>query len=155
RLQTYLHHSGIRQVVLVGKSPLEFTGVWLSRLEGPEQVEAACLRHLSTAGTVETAVVANPADGAQQMAPLAPYLTATKRAALLLCNRGGTNVPGVVQRATRHRALADLDALILLADLKAIPVWQRPNPIPGDKDKVIDMEPLTPTGEQPFTYAIG
>ena len=29
------------------------------------------------------------------------------------------------------------------------------NPIPKDKDQLIEMEPLTPTGEMPFSYAVG
>jgi hypothetical protein len=32
---------------------------------------------------------------------------------------------------------------------------QRPNPIPDGKDPMIEMEPLTPLGNEPFTFATG
>ena len=48
-----------------------------------------------------------------------------------------------------------VDNLILVGNLAAIPVLQRPNPIPADKDAEIEMEPLTPMGNQPFTFATG
>ena len=32
---------------------------------------------------------------------------------------------------------------------------RRPNPIPDSKDPYIEMEPLTPTGHQPFSFATG
>jgi hypothetical protein len=60
-----------------------------------------------------------------------------------------------MERAQRHDALRQVDVLLYLANLKAIPVWRRPNPIPGDKDQQIEMEPLTPSGNQPFTFSVG
>lgn len=120
------------------------------RLSNAAEVETAALR---TLGQTTHAVLVNPSDAA--MAPLGPWLAGTQRAALLLTNTTGTDVPQVVRRAERKRALRQLDTLTLLADLKSIPVWQRPNPIPGDKDVVIDLEPLTPVAEDPFSYAIG
>src|SRR5262249_9437371 len=61
----------------------------------------------------------------------------------------------VVALAGRQSALRHLDTLVLLGNLRSIPMLQRPNPIPGDKDKEIDMEPLTPRLGEPFSYAIG
>jgi hypothetical protein len=34
-------------------------------------------------------------------------------------------------------------------------MMHRPNPIPKDRDRVIEMEPLTPSGERPFSFAVG
>ena len=40
-----------------------------------------------------------------------------------------------------------------MAALKAIPTEKRPNPIMG-KDEFIEMEPLTPKGEEAFSFAV-
>jgi len=34
-------------------------------------------------------------------------------------------------------------------------VRRRPNPVPGGKDEYIEMEPLTPDGDEPFSFATG
>jgi hypothetical protein len=61
----------------------------------------------------------------------------------------------VVQAAQKHRALRRVENLILVANLDAIPMERRPNPIADGKDPYIEMEPLTPTGFAPFTFATG
>jgi hypothetical protein len=148
-------HERPREVVAAGQYPrlrkalpraTKFTALFHARL-----VEAAYVELLDRP---ETAVITNPADGGA-MSVLAPWLAASKQAALLFTGAKGDDVPAVLDRAQRKRALRKLDALILLADQKAIPTLARPNPIPADKDKVIDMEPLTPTGNEPYTYAVG
>jgi hypothetical protein len=106
---------------------------------------------------VQALVIANPADnrpGWGDMSALAPWIAVEKHAALLLTNDQGSNVETIVQAALRHEALLRADAAILVANLKAIPVERRPNPTPG-KDQFIEMEPLTPTGAQPFSFAVG
>src|SRR5207245_1768526 len=60
----------------------------------------------------------------------------------------------LVERALKRASLRRAEALILVADLKAIPPERRPNPVPG-KDTFIEMEPLTPTGSEPFSFATG
>lgn len=105
---------------------------------------------------VTTAVVTNPYDTsaeAGRLSALAPWLAASKRATLLFTNKAGDNAATVVERANKPHPR--LDTLILLANHKAIPVWQRPNPIPEDRDKSIELEPLAPRGKEPFSYAIG
>jgi hypothetical protein len=138
RLGRFVRDNGIREVVR------------------PPDLDAAIARRLSSRKDVSTAVIANPGDTSPEtggMSAFAPWLAASKGALLLLTNARGDNVQRIVEAAAREHP--HLDTLLLAANLKAIPVWQRPNPIPGDKDPTIDLEPLTPTGTDPFSYAIG
>jgi hypothetical protein len=133
-------------------------GVKVRRLADEDAVAAAYLGHLARRGPVRTLVVANPADQANKlggMSALAPWLALQKRAALLLTNDEGTDVAELVGRALKNHQLLRAEHLVLAADLKAIPMERRPNPIPGDKDPYIEMEPLTPTGTEPFSFATG
>src|SRR5262249_54096413 len=84
----------------------------------------------------------------------APWIALQRRAPLLLTNAAGTNVAALVEETLTNPGLARADTLILVADLKGIPMEQRPNPIAG-KDAYIEMEPLTPSGTEPFTFATG
>jgi hypothetical protein len=130
----------------------------LVKLADAEAVASARLRVLTRQGSIETIIVANPEDtgeGMGRMSVLAPWLAVQKRAALLLTNKEGKNVDEVVKCGLRHPALREADALLLIANLQAIPVVQRPNPIPTDKDPIIEMEPLTPRGNDPFSFATG
>ena len=109
-------------------------------------------------GTIRAAVVANPCDaqaGPGPVSVLAPWVAVQKKAPLLLTAADGTNAAVLVETACRKIALQNVEALLLVADLKAIPMEQRPNPISTDKDERIEMEPLTPAGSRPFSYAIG
>lgn len=119
---------------------------------------AVCYRRLQgKQGPIRTLVVANPADtrkGLGSMSLLAPWLAVQRRAALLLTNDQGDNTASLVQRAVQEPALQQADVLLLAADLRAIPMERRPNPAAG-KDEFIEMEPLTPTGAEPFTFATG
>ena len=78
-----------------------------------------------------------------------------RRAPLLLTNAKGDNAADPVNAATKKRDLRRVDNVLFVADLKAIPMEERANPIPDGKDPTIDMEPLTPTGEDPFSFATG
>src|SRR6185369_12004363 len=78
-----------------------------------------------------------------------------REAALIVTNKEGTNVDGLVSAAIKTKELRKADTAILAADLEAIPVVKRKNPIPADKDEFIEMEPLTPTGTEPFTFSVG
>lgn len=120
-------------------------------------VADATERALRKKGPITALVVANPADargGRGAMSRLAPWIAAQKRAPLLLTNPTGDNVAPLVREAMKRPALRDADALILVANPEAIPVEKRPNPVEG-KDTVIEMEPLTPTDAEPFTFATG
>jgi hypothetical protein len=150
-----------RRVFVIGKADKlskDFKGVEVVHLSGESAVASAYQKQLRQGGRIVNAVVANPADCGENLggtSALAPWIALRKRAALLLTNPQGTNVEEVVERATRREALRHVDSLLLVANLRAIPMPHRPNPIPGDKDPHIDMEPLTPTGQQPFTYSMG
>jgi hypothetical protein len=128
------------------------------QLADADAVAAAHVRHLVKHGRVETLVVANPndfRDNPQAMSPLAPWVALQKRAPLLLTNEAGDNAAEVVKAATRQDALKRVENVIFVADLSAVPLVRRPNPIKGDKDELIEMEPLTPQGTEPFTFAVG
>ncbi|HEY7330422.1 MAG TPA: C25 family cysteine peptidase [Gemmataceae bacterium] len=150
-----------RRVHLIGKAEKladRLPGIEQIRLANESAVAAAYQQRLACKGRIETVVFANPGDTRGElggMSALAPWIAPRRNAALLLTNAEGLNVAEVMERAQRRELMRHVDALLFLANLKAIPVWHRPNPIPGDKDQQIEMEPLTPDGNQPFTYAAG
>jgi hypothetical protein len=148
-----------REVFLTGAATvrLEAPGRKVRKLPTAGAVQAACVRRLAARGRVDRAVVVNPADtgkGLGGMSALGPWL-ATRKQAVLLCSGAGTDVAHIVKEASNRRHLSRLDTLILLANLKAIAMQQRPNPIPADRDKQIELEPLTPSKGEPFSYAVG
>jgi hypothetical protein len=126
-------------------------------LESEAAVTDAYLHEQRKQGPIATLVLANPADaekGFGNVSCLAPWVALQRQAALLFSNDTGSDATQVVARALARAELAEANALILLADLKALPMEQRPNPVPG-KDAVIEMEPLTPAGSEPCTLATG
>jgi hypothetical protein len=126
-------------------------------LPDEEAVAALALRHLPCTSPVQALVVANPADAKKELAGmsvLAPLLAIQHHGALLLTNERGDNTASVVRDALKSPRLRAADNLLLAADLTAIPLERRPNPVPG-KDTFIEMEPLTPTGTEPFSFATG
>ncbi|MCS6850687.1 MAG: C25 family cysteine peptidase [Gemmataceae bacterium] len=132
-------------------------GVVVHRLADDEAVAQAHRRQLAGQGPISTLVVANPADsrhGHAAMASLAPWIALQRRAALVLTDDDGSDCAARVQRAVGQPSLSKVDSLFLVADLQAIPMEQRPNPVPG-KDAFIDMEPLTPPSVEPVTFATG
>jgi hypothetical protein len=132
-------------------------GISVVALPGEHEVGEQYLDFQRRNGPIQTLVVANPADGRdgrEGMSALAPWIALQKRAALLLTNDAGNNTRALVDRAVRQSALRHADSLILVADLHAIPPERRPNPIPG-KDPFIEMEPMTPSGSEPFSFATG
>jgi hypothetical protein len=150
-----------REVFVAGSAGPIYKGpepVRVVRLADEAAVAACYLRYQRMRGPIHTLVVANPGDtrkGLGRMSCLAPWVVLQRRAALLLTNEDGTDVDEVVRAALKNPKLAAADNLILLADLQAVPIHRRPNPIPADKDPTIELEPLTPTGTEPFTFATG
>lgn len=119
-------------------------------------VFSAGLKH--HAKPIRTVVVANPADarlGGMGMSTLTPWIALQRGCPLLLTSDDGTNVEELVENVVLLSALKNVDNLVLAGDLHAIPMLRRPNPLPGGKDAFIEMEPLTPAGSQPFSYAVG
>ncbi len=146
-----------QEIYVVGTAHIHAPGVRLVRLADEEAVSASCLRHTLARGPVHMLLVANPADarkGMGTMSCLAPWLAAQRRAVLLLTNDEGDNTPSLVAQALKTPRLRAVDNLLLLADLRAIPMEHRPNPIEG-KDAYIEMEPMTPAGTEPFSFATG
>ncbi len=133
-------------------------GVQLTSLKRERDVTLAHRRALAGKGPIHVAVVANPADQRKDspgMSALAPWLALQRRAALVLVDRDGGNVEAAVTEAVRSAELGRVDTLMLAADLEAIPVRKRKNPVPSDKDEAIEMEPMTPTGTEPFSFSVG
>jgi hypothetical protein len=123
-----------------------------------ESIFEASLDALASGKPIATLIVANPADGKEDsggMAVLAPWIAGQKRAALLLTNDAGENVEDRVHALVRDRRLREVENVLLVGGLDAIPVKRRPNPIPDGKDAAIEMEPLTPADNDPYTFAVG
>ncbi len=128
------------------------------KLADEAAVAAAHIKQLAKLGPIETVVVANPfdvTDDTPGMSTLAPSIAVRHRAALLLTDQCGSNVESLVRAKTQQEPLTKVESIIFVANLVSIPMEQRPNPIPADKDSVIEMEPLTPTGADPYTFAVG
>lgn len=133
-------------------------GIKIERLADEKSVVDCYVHALNKDGPIETLVIANPADtrpGLGGMSTLAPWIAVQRRAALVLTDEAGGNVRESVGQAMKRPELARADNLVLAANLEAIPMERRPNPIEGGKDAHIEMEPLTPSGDEPFSFATG
>jgi hypothetical protein len=117
---------------------------------------AHCL-HLKQQGVIENLVVANPLDGhkgGKAMSTLGPWIAIQHHAALLLTNENGDNAGQLVRDLLRFPDFRRMESMILVGDPNAIPLEKRPNPVAG-KDQFIEMEPMTPSGMEPFTLSTG
>ncbi len=129
----------------------------LVKLTEEAAVAGAARKAQGADGALSGLVLANPEDARQEMgtmSTLAPWVALRARAALVLTGPRGDDSSAVVQAALADPALARADSLLIVAGLKAIPTEKRPNPVAG-KDEFIDMEPMTPKGEEPFSFAVG
>ena len=134
------------------------TEAHITHLKTENEVAALHQRQLAEKGTIHNIIVVNPFDSKDDktgMSVLASWMALTRGAALVLTNKDGTNVDELVSEAVKTKALRRADTVILAADLEAIPVVKRKNPIPADKDELIEMEPLTPMGSAPFSFSVG
>jgi hypothetical protein len=121
-------------------------------------VSDACRHELAKRGPITNLVVANPDDlyeGRGGMSSLAPWLALRHNAPLLLTDPAGDDVEAVVGTALAHNECRAADSVLIAANRRAVPMAVRPNPIPGDKDPLIELEPLTPEGAEPFSFAVG
>lgn len=158
RLLDVWHTKTVYAVAETSSLCKKLTGMKVYRLADEQAVAASYLRHLVKKRTVRNLVIANPTDVARPasaLSSLAPWIASQRHAWLLLTNAAGDNVAELVQAASKRPELKHVDNLILVADLQAIPMERRPNPIADGKDPYIEMEPLTPQGLEPFTYAVG
>jgi hypothetical protein len=136
----------------------DLPGVKLIALASEGAVADACRRELARRGPIATLVVANPDDlyeGRGGMSSLAPWLALRHNAPLLLTEPAGDDVEAVVGAALAHKECRAADSVLIAANRQAVPMGVRPNPIPGDKDPLIELEPLTPEGAEPFSFAVG
>jgi hypothetical protein len=151
---------GYEKVYAIGKAVPACRKHWpkvVTPLTDNKAVMRTYVQALRTSGPVRNLVVANPEDikpGKGRLSTLAPWVAMQKHAVLVLTNEEGSNVAEAVEAATRLPGLGQIDTLIIVANLRAIPMEKRPNPAPG-KDTEISLEPLTPTGSALFSYAIG
>jgi hypothetical protein len=157
-IKRHLTEWGAREVFAVGgAAKLDLSDVRSVPLADEAAVSQAYLRQQLKAGAIRNLVVANPADvgeGKGGLSTLAPWVALQRRAALLLTDEAGDDAAERVRAALKDPDLREADALLLVADLKAIPMERRANPAVG-KDQEIRMEPLTPQGAAPFTFATG
>ncbi len=161
RLAARLKAWETREVLVAGKPDRLTLPRGLKRLDLPTEAEVAAehlkrLRGQGPPSALAALVLANPADPGDKggMSALAPWVALRTRGVLLLTNDAGDNANTIVRDALNIHALRRVDALVLAAHPRAIPVDRRPNPIEG-KDPFIEMEPMTPTGEEPFSFATG
>jgi hypothetical protein len=140
---------GSHEAVIVG-DPIE--GLPAQLLPDESAVHSAIRTARVGGRALDTIVVANPADSG--LAELAPWVAASRGAALVLSDDSGDDVDAAVRRALAEPGLAQVENLVILARPGAIATGRRSNPVPG-KDAFIESEPLTPTGDDPFTFATG
>jgi hypothetical protein len=127
------------------------------RLKDEAAVQASYVRHLLRQGRIEALVVANPYDqagGKGAMSTLAPWIALQKRGMLLLTKPEGDNVRSLVEEAVKRPGLTAVDALVLAGHPSALPAEKRDNPLAG-KDDFVEAEPLTPSGDEPGSFATG
>jgi hypothetical protein len=157
-LKKALRSWGTRKVFAIGGTCEDWIDLpqgRLSLLPDEQSVVAKYIRRQRKFAPVTTLVVANPADTRGKnvaLSSLGPWLALEKHAILGLTNGAGSNVREV-EKGTQLFSVRG-ESVIFLADFQAIPLEHRPNPAPG-KDTVIDVEPLSPPGNEPFTYATG
>src|SRR5262249_5037023 len=100
-------------------------GVRGVRLAHAEARAPAPRRRLREQGPVNALVVANSADcdrGAAPLSALAPWVALQRRAALVLTDDAGANTAAAVRAALRRPGLGRADVLILVGDLRAVPM---------------------------------
>jgi len=147
----------LKEIVAVGDAAepcRHVVDLRVRRLPDEASVVTACLKARKT--PARTLVLANPADRQRHgMSVLAPWIAWQRQAQLLCTSEDGSNVETVVEEAVERPGLKQVDSVVLAADLRAIPMQRRPNPLPGGKDAFIEMEPLTPANDEPFSFSVG
>jgi hypothetical protein len=151
---------GAKAVYLVGDAAKLFGNmgdVRMHKLPDESAVAAAYLKEQLKHGPIQTIVVANPGDSHQPggMSTLAPWITLLKRGFLVLTDDSGSNSEEAIRSALKYETLAKAEFLLIAGNLQAVPMIHRPNPIEGGRDVDIEMEPMTATGDEPCSFAVG
>ncbi len=150
-----------REVFAVGKTfklCRHLPDVRVTRLADENAVVRSYLLEQVKKGPLQALVLANPADGKggkAGLSALAPWVALQRRAALLLTSDDGSDSEAVLRAALARPELHRAESLLIVADLRAVPMERRPNPVPDERDPFVEMEPLTPRGDQPATLATG
>jgi hypothetical protein len=150
-----------KQVIAIGAaagSCADLKNINASKLASENEILHACITALDKRGFIHSLVIANAADVSHDnggMSILAPWIAGQRHAPLLLTNDYGNDIEERVADLLKDRRLRNLENVLLVGDLAAIPVKCRENPVPQGKDSVIEMEPLTPLGNEPYTFAVG
>jgi hypothetical protein len=155
-LKELLAVRGVKVVTAVGAAVnacKKLEGVRVAELADAAAVALTHRKELTRTGKIEALVLANQAD-AKKLSALAPWVAVKRRAALLLTAPDGKDATAVVGAALKDRDTVDADALIVVADLEAVPPSKRDNPAQG-KDEQIDVEPWIPEGDAPISLASG
>src|SRR5262249_17073932 len=108
------HAGEILAVGNVAEQCKAMSDVRLRSFPDEKRTISAALEFQARRGTVRTLVVANPSDSG--LATLAPWVTAQKRAVLLLTNAKGDDVREIVDTALKRSAIRQADHLLILAD---------------------------------------
>jgi hypothetical protein len=137
--------------LLVGEHPNAVTRENVSVFADEAAALAAAIEYQSQRAPIDTLVLVNPADSLSNLAPLA---LRGRNAVLLMTNDKGDDAGEVVRQALRRPGLERVENLLILGSPTAIPPQQRANPLAG-KDDAIEMEPGTPSSNEPYTLAIG
>lgn len=127
----------------------------VTKLHDEREIARLHRRLLTAKAPVRTLVIANPHDGKDKASLFAPWIALQRHALLVLTDKDGNDAEARIDEAIRTPGVEKADTLIVAADLDAIPTRKRPNPVKGDKDQQIEMEPATPTGDAPFSFAVG
>jgi hypothetical protein len=157
-LERRLNTWGCAQVYAVGAAAKMLTvpsNRKVRPLADEDAVASAYLNEQLKKGSIQTFVVANAADvGKGNMSSLAPWVALERRGFLVLTNPQGDNTAAVVREAMKLPGLARVEHLTLVANLQAIPMERRRNPLPG-VEEFVELEPAPSESNEPFTFATG
>jgi hypothetical protein len=149
---------GCTQVYAVGAASRSLArpgSMKVHALADEEAVASAYLTEQLKNGAIQTFVVANAADvGKGNTSSLAPWVALERRGFLVLTNSRGDDTTTVVREAMKLPGLARVEHLTLVANLQAIPMERRRNPLPG-VEEFVELEPAPSEGNEPFTFATG
>jgi hypothetical protein len=142
---------GTKEVILAGalSNRVPLVGLRVETLPDADSISHRRFRELKEPRTL---VSTNPTKG--RMSFLAPQIAVSHNAPLLCTNERGDNAADQVQEAAARPRCHHIENVIFVGSPAAIPTIKRPNPEVG-KDRDIEMEPLTPAGNEPQTFAVG
>jgi hypothetical protein len=151
RIRRVLDRWGTKEVIMAGvpSNSLPHGGLRVEQLPDAESISRRRQEELREPRTL---IVTNPTDG--RMSFLAPLIAVNHNAPLLCTNERGDDAAQRVRETSTRPGCRHIDTVIFIGSPAAIPTIKRPNPEVG-KDREIEMEPLTPVGKEPQSFAVG